>query len=370
MAKKKIIVSVISDLVTDQRVQKECNTLHKMGYDVLLIGRKSNRSFVLKDLPYKTIRFQNLFRKGPLMYLVFNLQLFFYLLFKKAHILWSNDLDTLLPNFIISRLKKSKLIYDSHEYFTESVYKRSSKKMWEIVERKLFPALKNVITVNDSIKKIYENKYKVPVTVIRNVPHLFVKNKTDNSPILPAGKKNLIIQGMGINENRGAEEAVLMMKYLDDGFHLYFIGNGTILSKLKKMTDDLKMRSKITFIDPLPYDKMMQITMQGFLGLIFEKINVSHEHLLSLPNKFFDYIHAGIPVLASEAVEIKSIVSKYNIGAFINDLNPEEIAKKVIKISEDTETYNVWKYNTTAASKQLNWENEEKILIDFMQHLS
>lgn len=367
---KKIIVSVISDLVTDQRVQKECNTLCKMGYHVLLIGRKSDRDFVLKDLPYKTIRLQNLFAKGPLMYLVFNVQLFVYLLFVKADILWANDLDTLLPNFIISRLKRSKLIYDSHEYFTESVYKKSSKKIWEMLEQKLFPRLKNVITVNNSIKNIYENKYKLPVTVIRNVPYLFSKNKVGNVPILTAEKKNLIIQGMGINENRGAEEAVQMMQFLPGEFHLYFIGNGTILKKVKMIVSELNLQSKVTFIDPLPYSEMMQITMQGFLGLIFEKIDVADEHLFSLPNRFFDYIHAGIPVLSTEAVEIKSIITQFNIGTFVQNLNPEEIATKVLEISEDKEKYDIWKLNTVSASKNLKWENEEKILIDFMEDLS
>ncbi|MEO6133616.1 MAG: hypothetical protein ABIP35_00600, partial [Ginsengibacter sp.] len=141
--KKKILVSVISDLVTDQRVQKECNTLHKIGYDVLLIGRKSERSFGLHELPFKTLRFYNFFKRGPLMYLVFNLQLFFYLLFKRGDILWSNDLDTLLPNYLVSRIKRRMLIYDSHEYFTESVYKKTSKKIWLWLEEKIFPHLKN-----------------------------------------------------------------------------------------------------------------------------------------------------------------------------------------------------------------------------------
>jgi glycosyltransferase involved in cell wall biosynthesis len=366
---KKVIVSVISDLVTDQRVQKECNTLHKMGYDVLLIGRKSERDFGLKNLPYKFVWLQNLFQKGPMMYLVFNVQLFFYLLFKKADILWANDLDTLLPNFLISRIKKSKLIYDSHEYFTESVYKKSSKHFWEMLERKLFPRLKNVITVNNSIKNIYENKYNVPVTVIRNVPYQYKRNSTGNVSILPANTKNLIIQGMGLNENRGSEEAISMMQHLPDDFHLYFIGSGTILDKLKKMVVDLKLQSKIRFIDPLPYEQMMEYTRQGFLGLIFEKIDVSNEHLFSLSNKFFDYIHAGIPVLSTKAVEIKSIIAKYNIGTFVDNLNSQEMAKKVIEISEDKEKYDLWKRNTVTASKDLNWESEEKILINFMQHL-
>jgi glycosyltransferase involved in cell wall biosynthesis len=161
-----------------------------------------------------------------------------------------------------------------------------------------------------------------------------------------------------------------MMQFLPHDFNLYFIGSGTILNTLKKMVCDLKLESKVTFIDPLPYEQMMQYSMQGFLGLIFEKIDVTDEHLLALPNKLFDYIHAGIPVLSSEAVEIKSIITRYNIGSCVNNLNPEELAKKMIEISEDKETYNLWKHNTAAASEGLNWEEEEKILIDFMAHLS
>ena len=173
---KKIIVSVISDILTDQRVQKECNTFHKMGYKVLVLGRKSDRTFLLDKFPYRIVRFNTLFRRGPFMYLIFNVQLFFYLLFKKAAVLWANDLDTLLPNLIISRLKKTQLVYDSHEYFTASVYKKTSRKVWAFLERRLFPHLKNVITVNNSIKEVYEKKYRVPVSVLRNVPYKFEKS--------------------------------------------------------------------------------------------------------------------------------------------------------------------------------------------------
>ena len=367
--RKKIIVSVISDLVTDQRVQKECNTFHKMGYEILLIGRKSNRKFLLNQLPYKTIRFYNLFKRGPLMYLVFNLQLFFYLLFKKTDVLWANDLDTLLPNYWISRLKNIRLVYDSHEYFTESVYKKSSKKIWKKLEEFLFPKLKNVITVNDSIKKVYEKKYRVPITVIRNVPYQFVKKRSDKNILLPKDKRILIIQGMGLNENRGAEEAVEMMQFLPEDFMLYFIGRGTILNKLKQMVSELKLESKITFVDAVPYEQMMEYTRQGFLGLIFEKIDVSDEHRFSLSNKFFDYLHAGIPVLSSEAPEIKRIIQKYNVGDFIVSFDPKEIAQKIISVSNDQISYERWKRNTAAASAEFNWENEEIVLIDFMNHL-
>lgn len=363
-------MSVISDVVTDQRMQKECNTFHKMGYNVLVLGRKSKNTFHLNELPYKVIRFQNLSKRGPLMYFIFNVQLFFYLLFKKADVLWANDLDTLLPNFLISRLKKSKLVYDSHEYFTLSVYKKTSREIWQSLENLLFPKLKNVITVNNSIKNIYEKKYNVPITVIRNVPYKTVDLNSETRNIFPVGKKILVMQGIGLNENRGAEEAVLMMQFLPDEFNLYFIGTGTVINKLKQMVQGLHLADKVAFIDVLPYEQMMEYTKQCFLGLIFEKIDVTDQHLYALPNKFFDYIKAGIPVLSSKATEIKLLIDKYNIGDFITNFNPSEIADKILDISKNETTYNVWKRNTLAAAEELNWENEEKVLISFMEHLS
>ena len=366
---KKIIVSVISDIVTDQRVQKECNTLHRMGYNVLLIGRHGKKNFGLNQFPYKVIRFKNVFARGPFMYLTFNVQLFFYLLFKRSHILWANDLDTLLPNFLISRLKGTQLIYDSHEYFIMSVYKKNSKKIWQLLERSIFPRLKNVITVNDSIKQAYEKEYKIPVTVIRNVPYKNVNQNQEGKVVFPHEKKILIMQGMGINENRGAEEAILMMQFLPEDFMLYFIGGGTIWNKLKQTVQDLNFSHKIIFIDALPYNEMMKYTRKGFLGLIFEKIYFTDQHMFALPNKFFDYMHAGIPVLSSKAVEIKSLTEKYNTGDFIDSFEPEKIAEKIIEISNNEKLYSLWKHNTCKASEELNWENEEKILINFMQHL-
>jgi glycosyltransferase involved in cell wall biosynthesis len=366
---KKIIVSVISDIVTDQRVQKECNTFHKIGYEVLLIGRKSKNTFLLKELDYKVIRFANPFKRGLLMYLVFNTQLFFYLLFKNADVLWANDLDTLLPNFIVSRLKNIKLVYDSHEYFTLSVYKKTSRKIWEMLENFLFPRLKNIITVNNSIKKVYEEKYKVPITVIWNVPYRIIHNTNPEKVSLPADKKILIMQGIGLNENRGAEEAVLTMQFLPDDFNLYFIGSGTVLDKLKQMVRDLNLSGKVTFIDMLPYSQMMEYTKRCFIGLIFEKIDVTDHHRFALPNKFFDYINAGIPVLSSKATEIELLIEKYRIGDVIENIEPAEIAAKIIEIKKNNEVYNLWKNNTIIASKELNWENEEKILINFMNHL-
>jgi glycosyltransferase involved in cell wall biosynthesis len=366
--RKRIIVSVISDIVTDQRVQKECNTFGKMGYEVLLIGRKSENSFGLRELPYKVVRLRNFFARGPLMYLMFDTQLFFYLIFKKADILWANDLDTLLPNFLTARLKNIKLIYDSHELFTMSVYKATSRTIWQGLENFLFPRLKNVITVNDSIRKVYEQKYNVPITVVRNVPYKNIKTKNEEIDIA-GNKRILIMQGAGINENRGAEEAVEMMQFLPDEFILLFIGKGTVINKLKHIVKESALENKVVFIGVLPYEQMMNYTSRSFLGLIFEKIDFTDEHNFALPNRFFDYIKAGIPVLSTKAVEIKALIEKYNIGTFVDNLNPSHLSKAIIQISENTAMYNCWKSNTAKAANDLCWENEEKKLVEFMNNI-
>ena len=125
---KKVIASVTTDLISDHRVHKLCLSLYNHGYDVTLVGRKKN-SQKLTSRPYKVIRFNMFFKKGFLFYMFFNLRLFFLLLFKKSDILISNDLDTIFPNFLVSKFKKSQIIYDSHELFTEVPELLSKKKI-------------------------------------------------------------------------------------------------------------------------------------------------------------------------------------------------------------------------------------------------
>src|SRR6187397_1367343 len=101
----KILISAVSDLVTDQRVHRTAITLFNKGHDVVVIGRKKKDSLEI-NRPYKTVRFRLWWEKGALFYAAYNLRLFWYLLFKKSDLLVSNDLDTLLPNYLISIIKK------------------------------------------------------------------------------------------------------------------------------------------------------------------------------------------------------------------------------------------------------------------------
>src|SRR4051812_45908107 len=97
---KKVIISVISDLATDQRVHRSASALHAEGWEVVLIGRVLPSSPAVDQRLYATKRFKLLFNKGPLFYMNYNIALFFFLMMKRTNALLSNDLDTLPANFL------------------------------------------------------------------------------------------------------------------------------------------------------------------------------------------------------------------------------------------------------------------------------
>ncbi len=372
-SKHRIIVSVTSDLSTDQRVHRSCLALQSQGFDVLLIGRELPGSIPVPSRPYASHRFRLWFHKGMLFYASYNIRLFFYLLFSNTHSLFANDLDTLPANYLVSVLRKKLLVYDSHEYYTgvpELEHRPIVKSIWKAIERWIFPGLKIIITVNDSIANLYGKEYGKQLVVIRNVPIVTVQSAAVNKSVLrsqlglPLDKKLVILQGSGINVQRGAEEAVISLRYLDD-VNLILLGGGDVLPALNALVIQYQLEDKIIFKPRMPYQDMMQYTAASDLGLTFDK-DTNLNYRFSLPNKIFDYIQAGIPVLASRLPEVAKVITTYDIGDFIENHDPEHIAKKIKSVLGDDTLLARWGKNLHLASKELNWESESKKFPDII----
>lgn len=363
---KRVIVSVINDLVTDQRVHKSCLTLQKTGFEVLLIGRKMRKSPPMDERPYQTHRMKLLFEKGPCFYAEYNIRLFFFLLFHRCNLMLSNDLDTALANYFVSKLKKVPMVYDSHEYFTETpelVTRPVVQKIWKKIERFVISRLKEMITVNESIAKLFREKYKITVHVVRNIPfRLKTKTSLTRKDLhLPEDKHILVLQGSGINIQRGVEELVEAMQFLDDCF-LMLIGGGDVLPILKKMVSEMRLDDRVIFLPRMPYQKMIAYTQLAELGFTLDK-NTNLNYCFSLPNKIFDYIQAGIPVISSHLPEIEKIIKGYQIGSFVENHTPKSIANTVKEAFSNTQQYSQWKNNLNFAAEELCWEHEEKTLL-------
>lgn len=362
---KAAIVSVINDLATDQRVERSCSLLHEMGFDVMLIGRKMRKSPPLPDRPYRMHRMCLITERGPLFYLEYNIRLFFYILFQKASLLVSNDLDTLLPNYIISRMRRIPLIYDSHEYFTgvpELEGRPVVRGIWKSIEKCIFPRLKYIITVNGSIARLFDEEYGRMPTVVRNIPRRrsHQAGRKDGNENLPSDKALIIMQGSGINMDRGAEEAVLAMQYVDNVL-LLIIGGGDVIHILKEMVVENQLGEKVRFLPRMPYEELMRYTEAADIGLSLDK-GSSINYRLSLPNKLFDYIQAGTAVLCSDLPEVAGIVKSYDIGCVMEGHDPLTIAHAIQAMLSDTEKMEIWKENLNIASRELCWENEKEVL--------
>jgi len=365
--KKRAIISVINDLVTDQRIDKTACVLADMGFEVLMVGRRKIDSPRMQDRAYETIRMQLLWEKGPLFYAEYTIRLFFFLLARPADLLVSNDLDTLLPNFLVHKLKRIPIVYDSHEYFTatpELVERPKVQRIWKWIEKTIVPKLKSCITVNASISNLFEQEYHIPFRIVRNIPRQRKNGEAVSraSLGLPEDKKIVLLQGSGINVQRGAEEAVEAMQYLDNVLFL-IVGGGDVLPVLKNMVQDLSLQKKVKFISRQTPENLAGYTANADIGLTIDK-DTNINYRFSLPNKLFDYIYAGVPILATPLVELKNIITKYEIGDFIENHEPKHIAETIKNMVDDQTRLSKYKANTRKAALELNWENEKLTLIE------
>ncbi|HVY74700.1 MAG TPA: glycosyltransferase [Puia sp.] len=378
----RVEVTVISDLVTDYRVHKICQTLTEAGYRVRLTGSKSRQSLDLEPREYETCRIKPWFRRTALFYLEYNIRLFFRLLFRKTDVYLANDLDVIPATRALALMRRKPLVYDSHEYFLGVAGmdgKPLRRKIWGLVERRLFKRLKYGYTVCESISRLYREEYGKTLLVVRNLPWLNGRQEAyseeeklqiaqiDN--LIPKGKHLLLLQGAGINAFRGAEELVRSMNFLDGkDFHLLLIGGGDVLGNIRKMIGTHQLQDKITIIPKLPFRWLPHFTKQAQLGLSIDHPDVPN-HRYSLPNKLFEYLHAGVPVLASHMVEQERIIDQYQVGSFIDSHEPERIAQKIVEIFQDSQQWKIWQENTRLVKKELNWENECKIIIDLFKQV-
>jgi len=333
-----------------------------MGFVPVLIGRLLPESHdVNRD--YGTHRMKLLFLKGGIFYIEYNLRLFFHLLKAKVDVFVANDLDTLPANYLASRIKRKPLIYDSHEYFTEVpelIGRPVIRSIWTGLEKLLVPRVDAAYTVCGSIAKVYRDLYKVDFKVVRNLPVFSQLKKLDHQEKAEGQTKVILYQG-ALNLGRGIEAAIRSMQYME-GAELWLAGDGDVANQLKGLVVELNLNHKVKFLGRLPLHKLHEVTCQADLGISLEE-DLGLNYRFSLPNKLFDYIQAGVPVLVSNLPEMRKIVDHYQVGAVAETHQRKELAELLKSALFDQEKRAMWKQNLPRAASELCWENEEVVLM-------
>ncbi len=360
---KSITFTVINDLSYDQRMQRICSSLAGAGYKVTLIGRKLNTSIGLKPQPYHQKRLYCRFKKGKLMYLEFNFRLFFHLLFNPKDCICAIDLDTILPCYFASRLRKKKRTYDAHELFTEQkeiVTRPVIQKLWLQVERYAVPKFKHGYTVNDFIATELKRRYNVDYAVVRNLPKF-----SNISPARDKAEPFIIYQG-AVNEGRSFETLIPAMQYINA--RLVICGNGNFFTQVQILIKKNNLENKVELKGYVPPEELRQLTPTASIAvMLFEDTGLNQYY--SLANRFFDYIMAGVPQICVAYPEYKAINEKYGVAYLIDNTNASTIATAVNNLLADTVLYNNIQQNCIKARQQLNWSTEEKVLAEVYKNI-
>lgn len=367
----RVYISVINDLVTDQRVHRVADLITGLGMEPFCIGRRLRNSPDLQNMGFRSRRFRMGWTKGPLFYAFFNVRLLAYLLFApRPSLIISNDLDTLPASFTAARLRRVPLVYDSHEFFTEVpelIGRKLTRGIWKQIERFYVPRVKWALAVSPSIARIYKNLYRTPFAVVRNVP-----NKLDARSVAKlrgeqkaANNRFRVIYQGALNVGRGIELMIETMKYLD---HITFLiaGSGDIEARLKGQVAELGLGDRVRFLGRLSPEELLVHTCTSDLGVSMEE-DLGLNYRYALPNKIFDYIQGRIPVLTSALPEMKRVVETFGIGISTQERDPVKLASIVRYMCEE-QAAGAWSDALDRAADQLCWEKESGKYVDLLKN--
>ena len=362
MRLNRIFFTVTNDLTFDQRMNRICNSLANVGYLVTLVGRKLPSSIPLVQKKYQQKRLHCFFNKGKLFYAEYNLRLFFYLFFRNMDAICCIDLDTILPALFISSIKNVKRVYDAHELFCEMkevVTRPGIYRAWKRIEKFAVPKFIYGYTVSEPIAEEFKKMYDVKYELIRNVPSL------QNISIPEKREKYILYQG-AVNEGRSFETLIPAMKNV--AAKLIICGDGNFMQQAKKIVSENNLNDKIIFTGMLSPDELKSYTVNATIGItLFENTGMSNYY--SLANRFFDYIHAGIPQLCVDYPAYKEINDQFKVAALINNLSSQSITIALNNLLQNNVLYEELQTACIKAREIYNWQEEEKKLLAFYRHI-
>lgn len=371
MAKTKISIGFLGNINFDTRTYNLYKSLkdygHQVkfnGFDWLTPGFETSETDDIKVEKLVKGKFSLLF------YLQFGLKLFSRLMKQKSDIYFASDLYSLPFCTIAAKIKGKKVFYDAREVYTEIPAlnsKKIVKKLVKIIEGHYIKKCDYIVTTGQLDSDYIENLYKLDKTdVLRNLPlpvydikpvdyKTKFKNFNDGKIILYQG---IIVLG------RGIETYFEVLKKYEKSY-LVLLGGGEDEDYYKNMAAEMNISDKVYFAGKISQNELLNYTAGADIGLSLID-NLSKNNYYALPNKLFEYIMAGIPVIVSDMPQMKKIVDEFKVGKVISDGSSEELIDVIKNWEQNPDDYKLAAKNCKPAADELNWNKEfEKIYGNF-----
>jgi glycosyltransferase involved in cell wall biosynthesis len=285
-----------------------------------------------------------------------------------------HDLNSILAGYRARKIHPAPLIYDAHELWPHRNRPDARLRKTRVIEtadRFFSRRCDAVITVNDSIARHMEKRYglKKEVVVVRNIASLADRADTPEHGMLDDVPRPRLVYVGGIQTNRGLEQVIAAMPLIHDAsFAAIGPGDPDYRAELERLVARQGLTGRVRFVEWVPPDAVVPTVAQGDLGLcLFQGGHLSY--YWTLPNKFFEYLHAGVPVLASDFPETKRLVDQYEVGAVCDPGDPADIARKVNDLLSRPDDLARMRDNALKAAQELNWEHERERLVGLYRRL-
>lgn len=382
----KICLYTLQKSSNDVRLMREANALVAAGFAVTVIDAESKRvgSEEVNGIHIKHIVMPRWFvstRFKP-WFLVKATGAFLrsipYLLQTPAHIYHAYNELSLPACCLVAWLRRKPVIFEAYELLLSD----PAVKRWPLLRALAIRVLRwmlsdgvVIITPSPGAIQPLRELYQVPdIVVLRNVPVYRTVAKTDRLQMhlgLPSGTRIALYQGI-FQGNRRLDILVRAARFLEQGNVIVLMGQdleGT-RGALENLIAEEGVSDKIKLLPPVPYEELLDWTASAELGLILFSPDYSLNIRYCLPNKFFEYLMAGLPVLSSSLDILQEIISTHDVGQVVSSLAPEDVGTAINALLADRAALARMSQNALrVAQEEFNWDKEKLALIDLYQQV-
>lgn len=366
---------------TDARVMREATTLAEHHYAVTIVDVEDGRERPAVE-EIAGVRIRHLIPTRSFIRTRFKLRMLassiYALLRSGADVYHAHDLSALPASYIASRLRRRPLIFDAHELPLAGLKGTRWEPFSGLFKRALshiLPRCAGVITVSPYIGREIRTSYHSPVvTLVRNIPPYQKMVKTDRLPKrLGLGPEVRIALYQGnVQRDRNLEILVRAASFLEPDTVLVVMGRAdeAVLAQLQGIIEGEGLAERVKILPAVPYKELLEWTASADIGLVIISPEYSLNNRWCLPNKLFEYLMAGLPVLATSLDAVADLLSQYGVGRIVASLVPSEIGAAINSMLADHESLDHMRSRIgPAVEEDLNWEKEQDQLLHLYENV-
>jgi glycosyltransferase involved in cell wall biosynthesis len=385
-----VCMHVLGTASTDPRVMRAATALVKSGYAVTLVdiadkadcqSEEDIRGICMKHVLVSRSFLSTRFDKWALL----RVALLFVrstlrVLQTPADIYHAHDVSALPACYIAARLYHKPIIYDAHEMplFERPLSemgrsRRLLHKLLGVLLAHIVPRCAGIITVSPPIVEEIRFRYGVPeVTLIRSVPEYRAVAKSDRLRQCLGLKPEMRIalyQGY-LQPNRGLDRLVRAAAFLERDIVIVMMGanRGTTQAQLEALISSERVSDRVKILPPVPFAELLDWTASADIGLNVASPDYSLNVRYFLPNKLFEYLMAGLPVLTSPLEAMVDVIKRYDVGQVLHSLTPAEIGEAINRMLAHPVDLARMRNNALDATRnEFYWEKESLRLIHLYQ---